>query len=321
MARRTVVSVCALVLVTLGIACSRSSSSASSDPTIAAAGDIACDPTSPDFNGGAGTDTACAMQRTSDLLVGTDLAAVLALGDEQYACGSQAEFAGSYDPTWGRMKSITHPVPGNQEYNTGSGCDQTGQAAGYFSYFGSAAGLLSEGWYSFDIGTWHIIALNSNCAQVGGCITGSSQERWLRNDLATHPATCTLAFWHHPRFSSGSNGNDKDLEDIWTDLYRAGVDVVLNGHDHGYERFAPQDPNQKLDPTHGIREFVVGTGGDDHGSFSGTLEPNSEVRNNDTFGVLKLALHPTGYDWSFVPVAGGTFTDTGSGTCHGTLSK
>ncbi len=159
--------------------CSKSAPSvlpSSTDPVIAAAGDIACDPASPYFNGGAGTNTACAQQRTSDLLASGGITAVLALGDEQYACGSQAQFLQSYDPSWGRVKSITHPVPGNQEYNTGSGCDPTGQALGYFTYFGKAAGTLSEGWYSFDIGTWPIIALNANCDAVGGAVPALSKR-------------------------------------------------------------------------------------------------------------------------------------------------
>ncbi len=287
------------------------------DPVIAAAGDIACDPASAPFNGGLGTDVACGEQRTSDLLVAARPTAVLPLGDEQYPCGGDAAFLQSYDPTWGRVKAITHPVPGNQEYNTGGpDCDPSGGAGGYFRYFGKAAGEPGKGWYSFDLGSWHLIALNANCADVeGGCDAGSPQERWLRADLAADRARCTLAFWHQPRFSSGSNGNDTDVAAFWSDLFRAGADVVLNGHDHGYERFAPQDADQTADPG-GIREFVVGTGGDDHGSFPRSPEPNSEVRNADSFGVLELTLHPSSYDWSFVPAAGDSFTDAGSGTCH-----
>jgi hypothetical protein len=304
------------------------SSSAVSDPAgpvpapqstvIAAAGDIACDPTDSSYNGGLGTTNHCQMKATSNLLVNGNFAAALVLGDLQYGCGGAAAFQQSYDPTWGRVKSITYPAIGNHEYQTSGGtdCDATGHAAGYFNYFGSAAGDPTKGYYSWDIAGWHLIVLNSNCSQAGGCGAGSSQETWLRADLAAHTAACTLAYWHHPRFTSDAfAGNATNMSTVWQDLYNAGADLVLNGHTHEYERFAPQNPAGAADPSRGIREMIVGTGGVNHSSF-GTIQPNSEVRDATTFGVLQLTLHPTSYDWKFLPIPGSTFTDSGSTACH-----
>jgi len=310
---------CALIAA-IAVACRSSGDSSSlpprGDPLIVAVGDIACDPANPSFAGGQGTTNNCQQAATSDLAVAADPTAVLALGDLQYDCGGAQAFAASYGPTWGRLNAITHPVPGNQEYNTsGTDCPATGTALGYFQYFGSAAGTLGQGWYSFDLGSWHIIALNANCDLVAGCGKGSPQYAWLQKDLASSNATCTLAFWHQPRFSSGSHNNDGQMDDAWKALYAAHADVVLNGHDHLYERFAPQDPNQNADPG-GITEFIVGTGGDDHGSFDTSIEPNSQIRDATSFGVLEMTLHPKGYDWQFVPTAGGTFTDQGSASCQ-----
>ncbi|HYX88851.1 MAG TPA: Ig-like domain-containing protein, partial [Gaiellaceae bacterium] len=289
------------------------------DPSIVAAGDIACDPASGLFNNGLGTTTACRQKYTSDLFANSNVAGVLPVGDLQYECGGYSAFLGSYDPTWGRAKSITHPVPGNREYKPtyagGTDCDGVGQATGYFQYFGAAAGQAGKGYYSYDIGTWHLIALNSNCASVGGCGVGSAQETWLKNDLAAHTNRCTLAYWHHPRFSSGGNGNDSTYQQFWQDLYDANADVVLAGHDHDYERFAPQTPTGTADPARGLREFVVGMGGEDFSGFF-TIRANSEVRQNTIFGVLKLTLHSTSYDWQFLPEAGKTFNDSGSTACH-----
>ena len=292
------------------------SSRASGDPVIAAAGDIACDPIDTPYNNGQGTSKACRQLFTSNLLVGAGLSGVLPLGDDQYECAGLTAFSQVYDLTWGRLKSITHPVPGNHEYQTsgGTGCDATGSAAGYFGYFGAAAGNATQGYYSYDIGSWHLIALNSNCPQVGGCSAGSPQEQWLRADLAAHTNFCTLAYWHYPRFSS--SGDITGSSAFWDDLYAAGADVVLSAHKHNYERFAPQTPQAAADPNTGIREFVVGTGGMSHQGFN-TPDENSEVRDNSTFGVLELTLHATSYDWQFVPVAGQSFTDSGSGNCHG----
>ncbi|MDP9225245.1 MAG: DNRLRE domain-containing protein [Actinomycetota bacterium] len=288
---------------------------APSDPVIAAAGDIACDPGA--VVAPSDISVECHQQATSDLLVGQSLAAVLSLGDDQYDCGGYQAFLRSYDPSWGRVKAITHPVPGNHEYQASGGtdCDPTGNAGGYFQYFGAAAGQSGRGYYSFDVGSWHLVALNSNCGAVGGCGAGSAEETWLRQDLAAHPSACTLAFWHHPRFTSGVVGDDAEVADFWRDLSTAGVDVVLNGHAHGYERFAPQDPSATFDPSAGIREFVVGTGGEDFQAFSST-KPLSQVRDDVTFGVLMLTLHQGSYDWTFLPEAGQTFGDSGSGVCH-----
>ena len=284
------------------------------DPIVAAAGDIACDPTSASFAGGLGTSTQCHAKYTSDILPGRALSAVLPLGDLQYESGTLTSFLGSYDLSWGRLKGTTYPAVGNHEYKTSG-------AAGYFDYFNGIgqltgrAGERGRGYYSFDVGSWHLIALNSNCGQAGGCGAGSPQETWLRADLAAHPAGCTLAYWHAPRFSSGQHGDSSSLQPFWQALYDNGAEVVLSGHDHDYERFAPQTATGGADPVNGIREFVVGTGGRSHSSL-GLPKPNSEVQNNDTYGVLKLTLHPGSYDWRFVPEAGKTFTDSGSESCH-----
>jgi hypothetical protein len=274
---------------------------ASPDPVIAAAGDIACPAGEPV------TPTSCHQQATSDLLVRVAPTGVLALGDLQYERGRRANFEQSYDRGWGRLKAVTHPVPGNHEYQSGAG--------GYFDYFGPAAGDPTKGYYSYDIGAWHLIALNSECERIGGCRRGSAQERWLRNDLAAHRNRCTLAYWHRPRFSSGPHGSNPSYDAFWRALHRAGAEVVLNGHDHDYERFAPQDPDGKPDPARGIRQFVVGTGGKSHHKLS-RIESNSQVRNASTFGVLLLSLHPRSYAWRFVPERGATFTDAGSSSCH-----
>lgn len=281
---------------------------AQSGPVIAAAGDIACDPADAKYNGGAGAANACRMKATSDLLVGMDLAGVLVLGDSQYEDGALSKYRQSYDHTWGRLRAITRPAVGNHEYLQRN-------ASGYFDYFGAAAGDPGKGYYSYDLGTWHLIALNSNCSRAGGCGPGSPQERWLRADLAAHPAACTLAYWHHPRFSSGLHGSDRAYDAVWRALYEAGTDVVLVGHDHDYERFAPQDPDGVADAVRGIRQFVVGTGGRSLYWFR-SPQPNSEVRSSDTFGVLVMTLRSLGYDWKFVPEPGRTFSDSGRGFCH-----
>jgi hypothetical protein len=304
-ARRAGMLAAALAAAVLG---SGPGTASASDPVIAAAGDIACDPRSPSFKSGGGTPTECRQRYTSNLLVDAGLSAVLPLGDTQYENGAYRKLEQSYDPTWGRVKAITHPAVGNHEYLVGG-------ARGYFRYFGAAAGDRTKGYYSFDIGAWHLVALNSNCPQVGGCGPGSPQVTWLRQDLATHPVPCVLAYWHHPRFSSGPHGSEPTYSTFWEELYNAGAEVVLNGHDHDYERFAPQAPNGSSDTTYGIREFVVGTGGKTHYGFTKT-ESNSEVRNGDTFGVLKLTLRPMSYDWQFVPEPGASFTDSGSTPCH-----
>jgi hypothetical protein len=278
-----------------------------SSPVIAAAGDISCATTSNYYNGGEGTATRCQQKATSDLLVGGDLAAVLPLGDNQYKMGELSEFAAAYDPTWGRVKSISRPVPGNHEYRSAG-------ATGYYDYFGAAAGDPAEGYYSFDIGSWHLIALNSECAIVA-CSAGSAQEQWLKADLAAHSNMCTLAYMHRARWSSAEGGSSGSVAPLISALYAGNADVVLAGHSHVYERFAPQNPSGVLDMDRGLRQFVIGSGGVNHGNWK-TIRANSEKRNNDTFGVLKLTLHATSYDWWFDGAAGGTFTDEGRGDCH-----
>jgi hypothetical protein len=279
-----------------------------SSVVIGAAGDIACDPELPKHDGAEGAAEACHMKQTSDLLLDLGVDAVLALGDNQYGGRWFWEWQESYGSTWGRLKDITYPIPGNHEYGMAG-------AKRYFEYFGEAAGDSSKGYYSFDLGDWHLIALISNCSQVGGCWAGSPQEVWLREDLAVHTNRCTLAFWHHPRYSSGDHGSHPFLSPLWQALYEHGAELVLSSHDHSYERFAPQDPGGNEDLHRGIRQFVVGTGGKDHRPFTET-QANSEVRHSGTFGILQLRLHPESYDWRFVPEAGAAFTDSGNGVCH-----
>ena len=296
---------------------------AASDPMIAAAGDIACDPANPTFNGGNGNSNACRQRYTSDLLVDAGYSAVLPLGDIQYYCGGLQAFQNSYHLSWGRVKDITRPVVGNHEYiktadpnGPSTGCDTTNdRAGGYFNYFGAAAGEIGKGYYSYDIGEWHLIALNSNCGDVGGCSPTSPQGQWLQADLAAHPNMCTLAYWHIPLFSSGGRA-ENNMRDIWHILYDHKVDVILNGHDHIYERFLPQKPDGTVSLARGMRQFTVGTGGANL-TFIETLAANSEVRNADTYGILRLSLHSSSYDWQFVPEAGKTFSDSGTGYCTG----
>jgi hypothetical protein len=234
---------------------------------------------------------------------------VAAIGDLAYETGSAAEFAACYQPTWGAFKARTRPAPGNHEYEA----DPT--AGGYFGYWGARAGNPGQGWYSYDLGRWHVISLNSNCSFVGGCFAGSPQETWLRADLAAHKARCTLAYWHHPRWSGGQVTNELDMQQFWQDLYDANADLVLTGHAHNYQRFAPQNGLGAPDPARGIREFVVGTGG--HPTLhSVAATANTEVVNQDTWGVLQLSLRNSGYDWHFLRAAGGSFTDSGSQVCH-----
>jgi acid phosphatase type 7 len=235
---------------------------------------------------------------------------VLTLGDNAYPDGTAQDFEECYEPSWGQFKERTRPAPGNHEYESGG-------ASAYFDYFGDAAGDPDKGYYSYDLGGWHFVALNSNCGEELRCGPGSPQGRWLEKDLAaSDEEACTLAYFHHPLFTSGSyRPGIKRVERLWEILYAGGVDVVLNGHDHNYQRFAPQDPQGRADPEDGIREFVVGTGGRSNYQISQPIA-NTEVYNDDTFGVLELTLHPKSYDWKFVPVAGDTFTDSGVARCH-----
>ena len=262
--------------------------------TLLAAGDIASCSSSGD-------------EATAKLLGGL-AGTVVTLGDNAYESGTASEFSNCYKPTWGQQKGRTRPAVGNHEYLTSG-------AAGYFGYFGAAAGDAKKGYYSYNLGAWHIVALNSNCSKVGGCGAGSPQETWLRQDLAAHPTKCTLAYWHHPRFSFGEYGNDTGTKALWQALYEAGAEIVLSGHDHNYQRYAPQDPDGTPDREHGIREFVVGTGGANHTPLTNP-PPNVEASNDEAFGILQLTLQPDSYDWVFLPIAGQSFTDAGNGTCH-----
>ncbi len=268
--------------------------SASGPAVLAGAGDIA------DCSRASQEGTA----RVLDGIVGT----VATFGDGAYPDGSLADYMNCFDPSWGRHKARTRPATGNHEYNHGAAAG----APGYYAYWGAAAGDSGIGYYSYDLGAWHVVVINSNVDMSAG----STQERWLRADLAAHPTTCTLAYWHHPRFSSGGNGSTVATQPMWQALYDYGADVVVNGHDHDYERFAPQTPTGALDNVNGIREFVVGTGGNSLYSWPGNPIANSEVRSDVNYGVIKLTLWPTSYDWEFVPVAGGTFSDNGNASCH-----
>ena len=229
---------------------------------------------------------------------------VFTAGDNAYSSGTASEYANCYDPTWGRHKARTRPAPGNHEYNTSD-------AAPYYAYFGANAGPSGRGYYSYDLGDWHLISLNSNIDMSAG----SAQELWLRADLAATTKTCVLAYWHHPRFSSGSHGSSTESQPLWQALYDYNADVVVVGHDHNYQRFAPQTPSGAPDPVRGMREFVAGTGGRSHYSFS-TPIANTEAYNTDTWGVLKLTLDAASYSWEFIPITGGTYRDSGTGACH-----
>ncbi|HEY9824761.1 MAG TPA: metallophosphoesterase, partial [Stenomitos sp.] len=263
----------------------------STDPVFVGAGDIA---TCTNEN-----DTATAK------LINSIPGTVFTTGDNAYPRGTTEEFQKCYEPTWGAFKSRTYPTPGNHDY-------YSPEAAPYYAYFGDRAGSANQGYYSYTLGKWHIVALNSNIdAQAG-----SPQQQWLKADLAANRAACTLAYWHHPVFSSGVHGNDPKMKDIWQTLYDAGVDVVVNGHEHNYERFAPQTPSGKADPKRGIRQFVVGTGGAELRAIA-EKQPQSEVWNSDTFGVIKFTLRDKSYDWEFLPIEGQSFTDKGSASCVG----
>jgi hypothetical protein len=234
---------------------------------------------------------------------------VFTLGDNAYENGTWKQFNACYGPTWGRVKSRTRPAIGNHEY-------QSKGAAGYWGYFGKAAGPRAKGWYSYNAGSWHVVVLNANCDKVR-CGKGSEQERWLRADLAAHTNQCTLAYWHQSRFSSDKpHGNYPAVGPFWEALHDYGAEVVISAHSHIYERFAPQNPWGKADFDHGIRQFVVGTGGSTHDRLA-PAKANSQVRNTNTYGVLKLTLKPGTYDWQFIPQAGKSFRDSGHGSCHG----
>ncbi|HZO19154.1 MAG TPA: metallophosphoesterase [Gemmatimonadaceae bacterium] len=286
-------------------------------PVLVGAGDIArCyQPENPTAITPASLTAAEATASLLDRIPGT----VIAVGDNAYELGSPSDYLLCYHPTWGRHKARTRPAAGNHEYLTPG-------AAGYFGYFfpdGSAPG----GYYSYDLGGWHVIVLNStpqwaSCpppktspADGRTCVGDVAQRLWLIADLQSHPARCTVAYFHHPRYSSGRHGSQFEMQQLWDILYAHGVDVVVSAHDHLYERFAPQDPEGNADNQRGIRQFTVGTGGAELYEFR-TILPNSEARDNSTHGVLALALGDGRYGWSFFPTAGGTFRDYGTGTCH-----
>ena len=235
-------------------------------------------------------------------------AAVFTAGDDAYPDGSTADFGECYDPWWGRFLNRTRPAAGNHEWHTPD-------AAGYLAYYGNRAGTTGGTWYAYDAGSWRVIVLDSDCDETGGCGPSSPQGRWLAAELAAHAAACTLAIWHHPRFSSGLHGNQEAAAPFFDALYVAGADVIVNGHDHHYERLAPQDPAGRPDPVRGIREFVAGTGG---GHLYPTLfaGPTSEVRHSGSFGVLVLELGKGSYAWTFEAAGESTFTDSGTGVCH-----
>jgi len=265
-----------------------------------AAGDIAsCQSFRPEDSGAAKTAALIDADLATDKQV-----VVLTLGDNTYPVGLLAEFENCYEPTWGRFKSRTHPSPGNHEY-------YTPQAIGYYTYFGEAAGPSRRGYYSFMHGSWHVISLNSYLKPA----EHRAQLAWLKDELARSKAKCTLVYWHHPLYSSGGHGSDKRMQDAWAILHDAGAELVLSSHDHNYERFAPQNAEGQEDNAHGIRQFVVGTGGAE-------LTPirfrrfNSEISDNSTFGVLKLVLKEAGYEWEFLPVEKDGFSDRGAALCH-----
>ncbi len=292
--------VCALVLVGLA-ACGEPASTGPGEdspyePTgsgvvFVGAGDIAA----------CGDEDAELTAQLLDMIPGT----VFTTGDNAYPDGTATNFSACYHPTWGRHRSRTRPSPGNHDYHTAD-------AGGYFDYFGDFAGSARTGYYSYDLGGWHVISLNSEVDMDAG----SPQEQWLRADLAAHPSACTLAYWHTPRFGSGSrHGSSRGPAPLWEALYERGVEVVLNGHEHVYERFAPQSPDGSLDEARGIREFIVGTGGASPYGFDTPLA-NSEARNSGDFGVLKLTLYPDGYTWEFVSTRAGGYSDSGATPCH-----
>lgn len=254
--------------------------------------------------GTCGGDGDEATARLLDGMPGT----VVTLGDTTDGDGSLAEIEQCYGSTWGRHLARTRPTPGNHDLETDG-------AAGYFAYFGPAAGAHAQGWYSYDLAGWHIVALNSSCALIGGCGVGSRQYEWLASDLAFSPARCTMAYWHHPRFSGGQDGDGLAMAAVWALLYEASAEMVLSGHTHALERYAPLDAAGELDTARGIRQIVAGTGGN---ALHPVHEPrrHAEVWGDETHGVVRLELHDGWYAWEFVPVTGGDFTDAGTGACH-----
>jgi acid phosphatase type 7 len=313
----------ALVALAAAAAIAAASASAARAATVvvAAVGDMACDRSDPGWNGGAGTSSRCAERRVSDAVVAdSSISQLLDLGDIQYACDDPDDFAASYTPTWGRLNRIVAPVPGNHEYQTGPdkfgvACPTSNTtAASYFSYFGAAARAASAGHYSFDLGSWHLIALNANCTAkgVGGCGASSAQTRWLASDLSATTKPCILAYWHQPRWT-GTAGNNGTYKAWWSLLYQHHADLVLNGHEHDYQRFAMLDPSG-LPARDGIVEIVVGTGGESLQSVAQTAKP-FPLAHPKSFGYLRLSLGASGYSGAFVSSARSTL-DSFSASCH-----
>jgi hypothetical protein len=312
----TLLSPALFATVLVGIPHTSGAASIAADPVVAAAGDVACAP--PAIR----TSSKCHHADTAKLLVAGNYTAVLPLGDLQYECGQLSAFKTVYGPSWGQVKSISHPTVGDNDYESTT-CSTPG-ASGYFTYFGAAAspnqpGCTSScrGYYSYDLGSWHVVVLNTNCNKpgVGGCSATSAQGKWLAADLAAHRTKCTLAYWHRPRWKENGDINAA-LSYFVTALYNAGADVILSASSHFYARFAPQTPSGALDNANGIRQFIVGTGGKSLHGLSSTPDPQVQVRQNTAYGILQLALHPTSYDWKFVPEAGKTFADSGTQSCH-----
>lgn len=269
---------------------------------VVAAGDIACDPGAPTFNNGLGTANSCRQRYTAELVERLEPDVVLVLGDDQYGNGRYANYLGSYDPTWGRFKRRSHPTPGD------------GPTGGYYRYWGRRARPSGVPWYSFSVGGWHVLSLNSNCSDGGGCGSGSPQVEWLRRTLESHSGVCQLAFWHEPRFSSTDPAGTVEMELIWALLSDFDVELVLSGEAHNYERFRPQDASGR--PRRGgVRQFIVGTGGKSLTPFT-KRRRGSEYGSSETFGVLQLTLRPRSYSWRFVPVPDGFARDAGSTRCH-----
>ena len=293
---------------------------AAGGPVVAAAGDIACDPADPEFAGGRGEPDRCQQAATARIVEMAHPSAVLPVGDTQYQCGGNAAFSRSYAPTWGRFRAISHPVPGNADYGEDKTsrftptCSSGSPGASYFGYFGASAGDPSRGYYSFDVGNWHLIALNSECQYAGGCGAGSQQETWLQMDLAASRGHCTLLYWHRPRWATTAPFDNASLGAFWSDAYQAKADVVVSGHAHLYARFAPLDISGKADSV-GPAQFIVGTGGRDVPHVT-AFRPTVRAAHSGQFGILLLTLHARSYEWQFLPTEGGTYTEHGSAACH-----
>jgi hypothetical protein len=293
---RTLSVVCVLAL-TLGWA--GGANAQSTDPVLVGAGDI----------GGCDSSQLQNSQATANLIDSIP-GTVFAVGDLTYPDSTDGYFAKCWAPTWGRHRARMIPAPGNHEYNTPG-------APGYYNYFGPVAGDPLKGYYSFDMGAWHVVVLSAECSKIGGCTATSPEGQWLQADLVANPTLCTLALWHEPLYTSISGGTEPTVQPFWQILYDAGAELVINGHMHNYERFEPQDPNGNLDLNNGIREIIAGTGGKslDCG-FTNPPAANSDVRICSTYGVLKLTLHASSYDWQFIPQAGQAASDSGTTSCH-----